>query len=652
MISKNVLQRMRAMSPLEIPWRFWRLARGRLGQHRAWPAASEMDLAAVWRGPCTAEALRTRGGADFPPCPSSNALADWPPQWRDDCLRECQEILAHRVSIFGLPPIALGESIDWHRDPISDRRAPLTYSARMNYHDAQRVGDVKITWEISRMQHLTRLAQAWRWSGEERYPREIISQIRSWITENPWMRGLHWTSAMECALRLISWTWAFHWIRDWRGLEDDFCRLLVRAIAQHLTFIDRHYSLFSSANNHLLAEASGTYLAAAYWSGLRGAAAWKARARRILERECLRQNNEDGGNGEHAFYYQFFIWELLLFPAMAARAGGEDFSPAYWDRLRAMADFMHAVSDGAGNTPHLGDQDDGVAARLSAPADQPVLDLWALRQALWGGRDEAPEDAPRNEKVAWLCGRVGRRDEYDGERQSRLFPQSGYVCLHHGSGDRELFLLLDVAPLGAPGTGVHGHADALSLALHLGGRPMLVDPGTYSYQDTPWRRHFRSTLQHNTLAFGEESQGEYLNRFMWGKRPAVELVEYDLGEDGGTIAGRVTWWTGAVHERRLECRFAEQRLLLTDSWRGPGPVRMVFCCAPGVQVAIDGEECSLTCAGGGLQIHADRARMGMEEASVSEKCYALQRTQRIVLTGMGEVGSNTTEIHYSFASPD
>jgi hypothetical protein len=37
-------------------------------------------------------------------------------------------------------------------------------------------------------------------------------------------------------------------------------------------------------------------------------------------------------------------------------------------------------------------------------------------------------------------------------------------------------------------TAAHGHADALAFELAIGGRPVLIDPGTYCYQGEPeWR---------------------------------------------------------------------------------------------------------------------------------------------------------------------
>ena len=350
------------------------MARHRLGRYYSWPSAEETSLAAVWRGDCSSELLASRQ-VEFPSVPDESTLADWPAAWRGATVAEAEDLLAHRATFFALERQPLGDKIDWNRDYASGKRVPTGYAPTLDYRNPDEVGDVKYVWELGRMQHLTRFAQAWCLTRQDRFAQEIVDQITDWIEQCPWMTGIHWTSPMEAGLRLISWTWAFHLIRRWPGLSDDFCRLIVRSVAQHLRFIDGHYSRFSSANNHLIAEASAAYLAAAYWSGLRGAKRWKARARRHLVCECQRQNYPDGVNKEQTFAYQFFVWDLLLLPALMGRTGRQEFPQPYFDRLERMAEFLAWVSDCRGNTPNVGDEDDGLAVNLGGDPERPVFSL-------------------------------------------------------------------------------------------------------------------------------------------------------------------------------------------------------------------------------------------------------------------------------------
>ena len=632
------------------------MARNRTGRYRRWPAARDMPVAAVWSGDCSTKMLRSHT-IGFPPDPDDAALVEWPAIWRDAAIAEAEDLLAHRVSLFALEREPLGDQIDWNRDYASGKRVPTDYAPTLDYRNPDEVGDVKYIWELGRMQHLLRLAQAWRLARDDRFAQEIVDQITDWIEQCPWMTGVHWISPMEAGLRLIGWTWAFHLIRRWPGLTDDFCRLIVRSVAQHLRFIDGNYSLFSSANNHLIAEASGVYLAAAYWSGLKGAARWKTRAKRHLVRQCQRQNFADGVNKEQTFAYQFFVWDLLLIPALMGRAGGDEFPKSYFDRLEGMAEFLAWVSDCRGNTPNVGDEDGGLAVDLGGDRRRPVLGLLDTAATLWQ-RDDFRRWAANvpGEKTAWLLGTLNLSDQDRHEatagkharRGSRSFPEGGYHVLRHGTDDEEVLVVFDAGPLGWPATAAHGHADALNLLMHLGGQPVFVDPGTFSYQDTSRRHYFRATAQHNTLCFGHHDQGEYVNRFLWGKRPEVEFLCADIGEELSLLEAQVVWWNGAKHGRQLSISPQACRLRIRDIWDGPEPPAIRFCLDPSLSPELSGGLCVIQTENARLTLENDSAPIEIEQVEVSPRCYHLRPTHRVCIRPAAAAGETVSIVTWEF----
>src|SRR4029077_17375267 len=113
--------------------------------------------------------------------------------------------LAKRFDLLGYRDLSFGDPIDWHLDPVAKRQAPLRHWTLLDPLDAATVGDSKVVWELNRHQWLVGLGQAYRLTGDERYPAMFADTIRNWLQANPPGMGINWSSSLEVAFRLISW---------------------------------------------------------------------------------------------------------------------------------------------------------------------------------------------------------------------------------------------------------------------------------------------------------------------------------------------------------------------------------------------------------------------------------------------------------------
>ncbi|MDY6914117.1 MAG: alginate lyase family protein [Planctomycetota bacterium] len=651
-------RRVSHVSAPEVLHRCRRLGRTLVGRFRPWTPAKWLSVGNVWSGPCTAEYFRNRRallGHD----PARLRPEDVTPRQLKGCIEEADNLLAHRFEFFRFANEPLGDRIDWNYDYRNRKSIPLVYAPRLDYRDKAVVGDVKYVWELNRHQHLVRLGQAYVLSGDERYAGEAARQITDWIDQCPHMRGINWTCPLEAALRLISWAWTFELIRRWRGMTDGFVQLLSRSVHQQLAFIDRNYSLHSSANNHLIGQASGAYVAAAYWPELKCADRWWQRARQILIRECLRQNSPDGVNREQALGYQFFVFDLLLLPAVLGRANGEAFPRRYWDRLEKMAEFIACVSDCNGNTPNVGDGDDGFAIRLDARGGSRAQSLLDTALTAFMRRDfQALADNSLGEKSLWLFGAQGqklRRSLWPLRsgpplRQTRAFDDGGYYVFRSGDTDRdEAVLLFDCGPLGLEPLAAHGHADALSLTLHVAGKPFLIDPGTFNYADERWRPYFKATAQHNTLCFGEQSQAEYKGPFLWGGKPSVERLQFSRQGDAACAKGRVVWCSGEIHERTIRWSPRESTIVIEDSWRGRTAPVLRFCLAPGIGLRREGDRLIADGEGASITLCTEGGDIEEQQAWCSQRLYHKCRTSGIRIRTPHAEGRCITRIRWEIA---
>jgi Heparinase II/III-like protein/Heparinase II/III N-terminus len=505
------LNRLRAMSPREFGFRLRRKVQGdveRAGIGLARPTTPVGVSGRAWVSPLPRafDAERYRLAAD--------------------------RILDGRFDVFALENAPLGFPPAWNVDPKTGIEAPREFGLSLNYRDAKRVGDIKYLWEINRHLELVTLAQAWHLTADERYARGATLLIDSWLEASPYPLGVNWCASLEHAIRLINWSFAWQLF----GADDSvlfqgergraFRGRWLESVHRHCHFIARHFSRHSSANNHLLGEATGLFVAALTWPLWPESSRWRRQARAELTREALVQTFEDGVNKEQAVWYHHAVADMLVMAGLVARANDCDFDAAYWGALEAMLEFLASIMDVRGGVPEIGDADQGVLARLvpeGVPWPGVYRSLLATGAVLFGRPEFRLKAGGLDDKTRWLLGdaAAARFDALDTAAAQlpvrRSFPCAGYYVL----GERfetpeEVRIVADAGALGYLAIAAHGHADALAFTLTVGGHPLLIDCGTYAYHvDRAWRHYFRGTSAHNTLMLDGEDQSVYAGPFLW-----------------------------------------------------------------------------------------------------------------------------------------
>jgi hypothetical protein len=133
----------------------------------------------------------------------------------------------------------------------------------------------------------------------------------------------------------------------------------------------------------------------------------------------------------------------------------------------------------------------------------------------------------------------------------------------------------DCGDLGFGPIAAHGHADALSVTLQVGGHDVLVDPGTYDYFTyRGWRDYFRSTRAHNTLEIDGQDQSRMQGPFLWGYRATARCEEWSPSADGGRVAGTHDGYMRldhpVRHARTVTLYGAQGELVVEDDLQGEG----------------------------------------------------------------------------------
>jgi len=453
--------------------------------------------------------------------------------------REAQDVVSHRVRVLG-HEYELGESIDWHRDYRLGRNCPIRYSSLIDLKDPEFEESARWVWYFNRHRHLAALGRAYFVSRKREYAQEIVDQMLGWIEQNPPAVGVNWAAPLEIALRLLSWSWALFPIKDFEGFTAEAQKRILGSVGLQLRHMNGNLSTYSSANNHLIAQAAALFMSGGLFCGLRGSGAWKERGAEILWREILRQTFADGVSKEQSVHYHSFVAELCAASLLFAGRNAIQVPAGIRERFGRMCDFLLAVSGAGGVAPAIGDSDDQCALLPETPkAFQDGLMACAAyllkRENLAPAIDEVPLEA------ALLLGREGlahvaslTRRPGDGPKRvarhgSCAFSEGGYYVLSAGTPGLDTSCVVDCGELGLGRTAAHGHADCLSLTLRANGKDVLIDPGTFTYHSQPqWRSYFRSTAAHNTVSVDGQSQSQMLGPFVWGERARPSLEDVTL----------------------------------------------------------------------------------------------------------------------------
>lgn len=478
------------------------------------------------------------------------------------------------------------DAIDWDMDPSTGEVWERTRHGHDTGFRAVRGRDIKLAWEVHRLRHVQRLALAARVLGRPDARDAAIAMLSAWLDRPPFM-GIAWASGIECAHRVA----ALVFLRDHveaPGLE----RAILDSLRAHGIWIERYPSLYSSANNHRLAELAALTALAGICPASPERTRWTQSAAE-LEHLCSQLWTPDGGYRERSPSYQARSQEWLLF--VRHTTAGEPWAPKLDDTLTRSAQFLKTLMTSTNHMPRIGDDDgsvvfdDGLTRQgyeasvleatawvLENPALLPRVPADPTRALAYGG---TPIDGPRS------------------PASSHLFRAHGITALRT-SEEPVLELLFDHGELGLPPLHAHGHADKLAVWMSVAGHPMLIDSGTYRYApDTAWRRHMRTTSAHNGLRIDGYEPAQPAGPFLWHRSYSAWLESGSIREGWATGVSDGFAPIGVSHRRSVTLQ--EQRLEIMDELDGHGThtVEWWFHLHPQVQVDMSGQAVTMTWPG-------------------------------------------------------
>jgi hypothetical protein len=372
------------------------------------------------------------------------------------------------------------------------------------------------------------LANAYVASGDDRYLAAWERLVGSWIESVP----ADWDSSEVAARRIQYWIYAWSAFASaayFGGLRAGLEDRLLASIAEQAAFVRAN---LTAERNHRTLELYGLLIAGLALPELDAGGTLTAFALAELADNLVTDFRADGTHREGSSHYHAIVLRSFLGLAENARRFDLELPPGFEAALGRACDVLL----------HLHRPDGRIAALSDGDTDS-YRDLLLLAGDLL--------DRPDMTYVA-TAGASGRAPEC----LAGHFPAGGIYTQRSGFGEGGAFadarfLVFDCGPLGDGG---HGHYDALAIEAFGRGRPLVVDPGRYTYAEgEPNLRHwFKGTAAHNTVCIDATDQTPY--RRGKPKGPVAEARLLDRFRSAGVDMLRGTVESPcyeAVHERRV-----------------------------------------------------------------------------------------------------
>lgn len=422
-------------------------------------------------------------------------------------------------------------------------------------------GEWRIEW--SKFYYGLDLACAFDETGDEKYLRAWERLVLSWINQVP-----HALDPSDVTGRRIQ-NWIYAWDRFassenfagfTAGFEDRILASL-NAQAQHLR------SHLTGERNHRTLELYALFIASLALPELDADGSLMDFALTELQRNLLEDVRPDGVHRESSTHYHMVVLRSHLGLCMNARRFGLPLREEFRERLERACEFAMHCHRPDGSIPALSDSDAGDYRDLLELA----AELFGRRDFLYVASKGAQGAAPQKTNVS--------------------FPDGGYYIQRSGWGadgsplSEARYLIFDCGPVGDGG---HGHYDLLSVEVASHGRPLIVDPGRYTYSEhgeVNWRHWFKGTAAHNTVCVDGLDQTPYRSGKPRGETARGQLRERRSAPGLDILVGEATSPAYEVlHTRRIFFVGGEY-WLIADELRGdcPHTFNLRFHLAPEAQ---------------------------------------------------------------------
>lgn len=360
-------------------------------------------------------------------------------------------------------------SIPWHNDirlQSENINADALFDKSCYFKDIQIVSgkdsntkDIKVPWELSRLQYFFKLGYAYKITNDELYAKTFMEHYQDWLVNNNYLLGVNWVCPMDVGIRAANIVWALNFFKESSTLTQEFLQKVSESLYDHFYYLENNWEIYDSrTSNHYFSDLLGYFYLCYYFYDLSTVPERASWCFNEIMNEFKKQIFEEGTDYEGSTSYHGLVTEIVHHCYLLALKMGFVVDQSFVEKLSKMFEFIDwCKPKNSAAIVRVGDDDSGK-----------IIEYGLNNVLIDHMKTEESYGAKHYKKFGLSIVKTDRIH---------------YTLRHH------------VYKQSQPSS--HFHNDAASITLALDGNPIFIDPGSYIYTPSAtWRNYFRSVKNH------------------------------------------------------------------------------------------------------------------------------------------------------------
>ena len=419
------------------------------------------------------------------------------------------------------------DGINWNYSFFKDTNWPVRHSSKIEIYPKKNIGDIRYNWEFNIHSFLITLGLAYYFTEYEKYSKKLIMLILDWTKKNPPIFNSSWKNSLITSYRLISWIFSLKLIFNSKVLNDDIFYQIFKTMFQKAFYISVNSLKYSY--NHIIGEMFGLFLFSCIFKKVKYIKKLYLKSSKLFLKQIKRQTLFDGVNIERSVNYHRVILEsfslfLIIKPNLLKNSEKA--------LINKMFTFLAYIIKPDDSVPLVGDFDEAhmiPACFYNKNENHNYFkELLSLGCILFNRSDLkyiCSEISPATILLLGIKGyeKFKKLDSHKPKNNFYFFKNGGYFVAKNSFKNDSNFIFFDMAEFSIS-NGAHDHLDISNIIYSYLGKAILIDSGTYRYNDTlKLRNKFRSFKAHNVLVIKGKNNVRSASFFGWNKIPRVKF---------------------------------------------------------------------------------------------------------------------------------